>query len=95
MKKTKTKRGFKKYTFKDKNNVECSIQESSIDGCIYLGTNSIGLNVGYPWKEITDDEIKEKFNGTVMVTNNRMHLNIKQVKKLLPLLINYIETGEL
>ena len=29
------------------------------------------------------------------VHENRMHLNQKLVKKLLPLLINYVETGEL
>jgi len=97
MKKTKTERGFAMRIFKDYNNVECSIQKSSIatEDCIWLGASKIGLTVGYPWTEISEEQIKDKFNAKSIIANNRMHLTQKQVKKLLPILQKFVETGEI
>lgn len=97
MKKEKTERGFALANFTDRDGVECSLQKSSIatEDCIWLGASKIRISVGYPWKEISEEEIQAKFNGQVISANNRMHLNRKQVKKLLPLLKKFSETGEL
>ncbi len=97
MKLKNTQRGFSRGEFKDKDGVECSIQISSIAGedCIWLGANDIGISIGYPWREVSEEEIIAKFGGKALVGNNRMHLNRKQIKKLLPLLIKFVETGEL
>ncbi len=97
MEKEKTERGFSKGKFKDRDGMQCSIQESSIaaEACIWLGASKIEIQIGYPWREISEEDIKSRFNATEIVGNNRMHLNRKQVKELLPLLINFVETGEL
>jgi hypothetical protein len=97
MKKEKTDRGFALRRFKDRIGVECTIQKSSIatEDCIWLGAERIGLQIGHPWKDISEEEIKAKFNAEHLIANNRMHLTIKQVKKLLPILNKFVETGEI
>lgn len=95
MRKTKTARGFGIRKFKDVNGVECSVQESSSGDNIWLGACEIGLAVGYPWREISDAEIKAKFGAEVIQSNRRMHLNIKQVKELIPILQKFVESGEI
>lgn len=90
-----TLRGFSLGNFEDNNGVKCSIQMSSSDDCIWLGASEIGITIGYPWRCVSNEEIISKFGAKSMVANNRMHLNRKQVKKLLPLLIKFVETGEI
>lgn len=94
MKRTKTKRGFTIIKFKDDAGIDCSIQESSTTG-IWIGAYELGLNVGYPWRKISDDEIRSKFNASEFVANNRIRLTEKQLKKLIPVLQKFIEKGEL
>lgn len=95
MKKTATSRGFAIGKFKDAYGEECSIQQSSVGTHIWLGVSKLKVNVGYPWVEISEKEIKEKFNAHEITGTTRMHLNQKQVKKLLPMLQKFAETGEL
>lgn len=103
MKITTTERGFPIAEFKDKYNHECSIQQSSImdEPCIWLGINNaepqimasqakkFGLiptkNTGWVPFPIHED----------VLLSTRMHLNIDQVKALLPLLQRFVETGEI
>lgn len=99
MKKGKTNRGFIVIKFKDANGIECSIQKSSsaLSDKIWLGANKIGLQefrTGEGWKdrnEFDDDHSIEHH----FIANNRMHLTRKQVKKLLPILQKFVETGEI
>lgn len=96
MKKSKTKRGFEIVEFKDFNGVECKIQKSSLatDDAIWFGAKEIGLQEfrsGNGWMPVE----LEQSEGHHFVANNSMHLNRKQVKKLLPILQNFVETGEL
>lgn len=97
MKKTKTNRGFATIEFKDQYGHECSIQKSSIatEDCIWLGADKIGLIVGMPWNNLSEVEVKDHFNAQYLLANTRMHLNRKQVKKLLPILQKFVETGEI
>lgn len=101
MKVKKNQRGFKFVEFKDFNSVDCSIQKSSIatDSCIWFGADEIGLKEFIPfsgWKDRLEfDHISKSLTGTSFVANNRMHLSQSQVKKLLPVLIKFAETGEL
>jgi hypothetical protein len=94
----KTKRGFTYIEFKDRNNVECKIQKSSIatEDAIWLGAKEIGLKefVAYrqpAWQDV-DTTFSEKHH---FVANNGMHLTRKQVKKLLPIFQKFVETGEI
>lgn len=96
MKKSKTQRGFTECEFKDRGGVECSIQKSSLatEDAIWFGAKEIGLQhfkAHEGWKEIKlTDTIEEHY-----IANNRMHLTKKQIKKLLPILQKFVETGEL
>lgn len=91
-----TKRNFAIYKFKDRGGVECSIQKSSasMEDAIWIGANELGLlhfKAGEGWNEV-------KFNNTIeehWVANNRMELTQDQVKQLLPILIQFAETGEI
>lgn len=98
MKKTVTNRGFSRVDFKDRDGVECSIQKSSLatDDAIWFGANKLGVQefkAGEGWKDRVD--LDEHTMEHHFVGNNRMHLTRKQVAKLLPLLQNFVETGEL
>lgn len=101
MKKKHTNRGFSFYEFKDENGVECNLQKSSNAerNCIWLGANKLEIQefVAYrqpsawmPRPEFDEHKIEHHFIG-----NNRMHLSQKQVKKLLPILTKFAETGEI
>lgn len=94
-----TSRGFGKVSFSDCNGVECSLQESSLatDNAIWLGANKIGLKYFKAfqggWKdmpEVDEFRINEHYSA-----NTRMHLTQEQVKKLLPFLIHFAETGNI
>lgn len=87
----KTYRGFDYKRFKDKYNVECSLQKSSLatQDCIWLGCNNADPKVLSPFQGWEPVEMPEGY-----VANTRMHLNQEQVKELLPYLIRFAETGE-
>lgn len=79
MKSKKTIRGFALIEFDDLYEQKCSLQKSSI-----ATTDAIWLGVSNTGEKLGNKDV-----------NNRMHLNRKQVKELLPHLIKFIETGEL
>lgn len=103
MKIKKNKRGFPYAEFTDKYGNTCSIQKSSIatEDCIWLGVDdakpmimaSLANGYGIKTKETTGwvpYPIPE-----VVSLSTRMHLTQKQVRKLLPLLQNFVDTGEI
>lgn len=82
----KTQRGFARAEFKDLYNAPCSIQQSSSAevNAIWLGCESGTHYLGTtPTENIEYD------------CAARMHLTQEQVKALLPLLLRFVETGEL
>ncbi len=99
----KNKRGFKCGDFVDRYGADCSIQKSSLafEDCIWLGItdakpvimSSDAERLGLP----TNSQVgwvdyqlpKEVFIST------RMHLTKKQVKDLLPLLQQFVKTGNI
>ena len=94
--KKKTQRGFAYRNFVDCKGVKCSIQESSSaeEPRIWLGADDIGLKHFKAYEGWKDVELIDTIAGHY-VANNRMELNRKQVKKLLPILQHFVETGEL
>lgn len=96
MRKRKTARGFSSIEFKDVYDVKCSIQESSsgIKACIWIGADDIGLKefkAGEGWKDIEfEQSVSHHF-----IANNRMHLSQKEVKKLIPILQKFVDTGSI
>ena len=101
MKKTKTQRGFSLVEFKDENGIECNIQKSSLatKDCIWFGAKNIGLKefVAHRQPEawVNRDEVDICSMEHHFVANNRMHLSKTQVKKLIPILQKFVETGEI
>lgn len=87
-------RGFETATFKDQRGNECKIQKSSLatDECIWLGIMN-------PQLTVFEDENMGKYINTTLPKNwmveSEMHLTREQVKELLPLLQNFVETGDL
>jgi len=80
--------GFKGLEFQDYYGQICSLQKSSLAGpeAIWLGLSNTGPNMG------RDESGKSTPYKDV---NARMHLSQAQVKKLLPHIIKFAETGEL
>lgn len=95
MEKNYTSRGFGRYEFVDDYGAECSLQRSSAGTRIWLGCNDIGLKAGMPWREISEEELKQAFNCKELVSNSRMHLNVEQVKQLIPILQKFVDTGDI
>jgi hypothetical protein len=92
MKAKKTLRGFSRIEFKDRNGIECSLQKSSIatEDCIWLGCNKanpVHMVPGAGWQPCP--------MPSEYVANTRMHLTRSQVKKLLTILLKFVETGEI
>ena len=93
MKLSKTERGFAFGEFKDKYGKKCSIQKSSLatHDAIWLGVNDdaidpqIMTSTGWAKYEIPEE----------VLLSTRMHLTQAMVKKLLPALQKFAETGEL
>jgi hypothetical protein len=86
-----TQRGFGIIKFKDTNDVECSLQDSSSaeEPKIWLGVKDANPKIlvyGEGWKPLVFPE------DTMFTT--RMHLNREQVKALLPYLQKFVETGD-
>lgn len=95
----KTERGFRYGAFKDRNGVECSIQESSIatEAALWLGCINPNAQVFIPhgnpaWRPFVLPKLPE--GGDYSFTT-RMHLTQEQVRELLPLLQHFAETGRL
>ena len=92
MKEEKTNRGFDLLSFTDRYEDKCSLQKSSLafEDCIWLGINDIEpmhLVQGEGWMPFPIPE-DVRING-------RMHLTQEQVRKLLPYLQKFVETGEI
>jgi hypothetical protein len=97
IKRRTTHRGFVLLEFTDINGVECSVQKSSLatDDAVWIGAQKIGVHEftpGLGWREV---DLKKELGGDSYIANNSMHLNRKQVQKLLPILVKFVETGEL
>lgn len=90
LKKRKTGRGFGIYEFKDKHGIQCSLQDSSLatESAIWFGVDDVEpIIMGKQgWENY---HIPEE-----VVLHNRMHLTQEQVKKLLPILQYFADTGE-
>ena len=102
MKPQHTGRGFAYYEFTEVNGEVCNIQKSSsaMQDCIWLGNKNIGLKGFIPhgnpsWRDVTEDQIKEKFGFQYIIANNRMHLSREQVAALIPILQKFVDTGEI
>jgi hypothetical protein len=94
---TKTGRGFTQVKFKDRYGVACSIQKSSLatEGAIWIGADDLGLK-RFPgdctgWHDV---DLSEIFPGQDIVANTSMHLTQDQVRAILPVLSNFVETGD-
>lgn len=89
----KTQRGFVYWEFKDRYNKQCSLQKSSLatEDAIWLGCDDPEPQVLIPGKGWTPIELPE---GDVSI-NTRMHLTQEQAKALVPLLIHFVDTGEM
>ena len=92
MKLEKTNRGFSIIKFKDRYKVECSIQKSSLasEDAIWLGCDDANSEILIPGQGWQKYDIPKEVSLTT-----RMHLTQKQVKKLLPILQKFAETGEI
>lgn len=99
----KTERGFKIGEFTDRYGSKCSIQKSSL-----ATEHAIWFGVDEPNPQIMVSDAHKlgiatpSNNGWVkydipkeVLLSTRMHLTIKQVKELLPILQNFVKTGEL
>lgn len=103
LKRSKTDRGFGLIEFDDSYGVKCTLQKSSLatDDAIWLGVHdaapkvmaahaaALGMKTDKNTGWVEYPLPKEVFIGT------RMHLTRKQVKKLLPALQRFVETGDL
>ena len=92
MKRKKTQRGFTVIEFTDRYGKSCSLQKSSLgtEYAIWLGIDDAEPRIlieGKGWTPV-------KFPENTLFTT-RMHLTQKDVKKLLPLLQKFVETGEI
>lgn len=104
MKKKKTARGFALIEFKDHYDNACSLQQSSLafKNCIWLGIDNadpkimvsdavrLGLNTNNQHNGWMSYPIPEQVS-----LSTRMHLTQAMVKRLLPHLTKFAETGEL
>lgn len=92
MKRKLTKRRFAYYTFKDCSGDVCSVQKSSTatQDRIWLGPEVLKVQRFTPGKGWEEVELLGEIVG-----NNRMHLNRRQVKALLPILQKFAEIGEI
>lgn len=95
----RTKRGFAYKEFKDRNGNECIIQKSSLAtaDAIWLGSKELVLQEFVAFRQPNSWEKVELDNSPShhFVANERMHLTRKQVKKLIPILQKFVDTGEL
>lgn len=92
IKKIKTQRGFAGIEFNDRYEAKCLIQKSSLatEDAIWFGVDDADPKILIPGSGWQPFEIPKE----VLITT-RMHLTQKQVKKLLPILQKFVETGEI
>lgn len=95
MKKSKTNRGFGLIEFKDRNKVACSIQMSSLatDECIWIGCDDANPQYFIPNGNPSWRKLEMPNNAQDWIFNTRMHLNRKQVEKIIPILQKFVDTG--
>lgn len=107
LKKTKTQRGFDLIEFEDIYKGKCSLQKSSLASkdAIWFGIDDadpkimcsdarkMGLR-GWMGGEADNGFCKFEIPKEVLLTT-RMHLTRSDVKKLLPILQKFVETGEI
>lgn len=86
-----TNRGFALVEFSDRNDVKCSLQESSIatEAAIWLGCNEASPQVLVPGSGWQPVDMPADY-----IANTRMHLTQDKVRELLPILQHFVETGE-
>lgn len=87
-----TARGFRLYTFTDRNGEQCSFQKSSVatEDCCWLGIDDITPRIlvhGQGWQDVPVPE------GTQL--SARMHLSRSDAEVLWQQLKYFAETGEL
>lgn len=89
--------------FKDQKNNDCTIMISTLadDRCIWLGIVEVNPKIRAIHAE-KNGIITEQKVGWVdfpipdeVLLSSKMHLNMEQVKELLPLLQKFAETGEI
>ncbi|MDD4352238.1 MAG: hypothetical protein PHU71_04665 [Candidatus Gracilibacteria bacterium] len=97
LKTKKTQRGFDYIEFTDYYGEKCSIQKSSLGD-----KDAIWMGVDDANPQIMASKVVKNGTGWVkyplpddVLLSTRMHLTKKQVKQLLPILIKFIETGEI
>lgn len=88
----KNKKGLNVIEFKDFYGEECTMEETSFTGdrTLWIGCNNANpkfFTVENGWKPV---HMPEKY-----VANTKMHLSRKQVEKMLPHLIKFVETGHI
>jgi len=89
----KTNRGFPIVEFRDRYDVKCSLQISSLaaaDRCIWFGCEGSEIQIMVPKKGWTNIPMPENCH-----MNTRMHLSQSLLKELLPHLIKFADTGEI
>lgn len=93
----KTDRGFTVIEFSDQYDKKCSIQESSL-----ATEDAIWFGIDNPDPIIMASKVQKGGTGWVkypipedVVIHTRMHLTQDQVAKLIPILQNFVETGEI
>lgn len=91
LKKSTTQRGFGLYTFKDRSDIKCSLQDSSLatEPAILFGVDDPNPQILIPGEGWKDYPIPEE-----VILSTRMQLTQEQVKALLPILKYFAETGE-
>ena len=97
MKIRKTERGFDFIEFKDSNQEECSLQKSSAASrdLIWFGINNANPKIlASRTKEGGTGWVKYDVPSDVNL-NTRMHLDRKQVFKLLPSLLKFVIIGRI
>ena len=103
MKKSKTSRGFSFVEFTDLYGVKCSIQKSSLatNDAIWFGVDNAAPKIMASQAKSFGVDTKETIGWVpypipdeVLMTT-RMHLNRKQVAKLLLILQKFVDTGEI
>jgi len=92
LKRKKTHRGFPYYEFRDRYDVPCSLQKSSLafEDAIWLGTDDEQPRVLKQGKGWVDYPMPEEYS-----VNTRMHLTRFQVFRLLPVLLKFVLTGKI
>lgn len=103
LERSETGRGFKLIKFKDRYDIECSLQESSLatEPAIWFGVNAPNAKImaqhaagaGIKTDAVTgwvDYPIPKE-----VLISTRMHLTQEQVQELLPVLTQFAHTGEI